>query len=253
MVCTITNLRESIRAREALEAKNQELDLLNDDLSQFAYSASHDLKAPLSTIVGLIKICIEDLEHDKFDEVKHNFSRILEIAGRSAEKVEAILTIARTSRERVIAEETFVETEINNIWTDVAGPASETKLALEIKHKEPLLIERATLRVILENLISNAVRYADAAKDTHEIRISTTETDAALNISVQDNGIGIPEENLDRLFLMFTRLDERSGDGLGLSLVKKQMERIGGQISVSSAVGKGTTFDLIIPKSGDTD
>ncbi len=249
VVCTISDLRERMQAKQLLETKNQELAQLNQDLSQFTYSASHDLKAPLSTIVGLIKICMEDLDDNNLDEVRENFGKVLEIARRSGEKVEAILSIARSSRESIPAESTHIKAEIENIWTDIVGPKSKSKLVLDITHKDPVVTERTTLGIILENLISNAVRYADDAKKKHEIKVTTSETKTELHISVSDNGIGIPEANLERLFLMFTRLDDRSGDGLGLALVKKQIDRVGGKISVTSIVGEGAKFEFSFPKS----
>lgn len=249
VVCTISDQRERIMTREILEKKNEELDELNQDLSQFTYSASHDLKAPLSTIVGLIKICIEDLDENNLTEVRENFSKVLEIARRSGEKVESILHIARASRETIPVVATSIEEEVNNIWTDLVGPDSHCNLKLNLKHKDPVMIEKTTLGIIMENLISNAARYVDSSKDHQEIRIESRASKTGLHLSVIDNGIGIPPENLDKLFLMFTRLDDRSGDGLGLALVKKQLDRLGGEISVASIVGKGTQFDLFIPNS----
>lgn len=249
VVCTISNLTERIKAKEMLEKKNLELAELNQDLSQFTYSASHDLKAPLSTIVGLIKICIEDLDENNLSEVQQNFSKILEIARRSGEKVESILHIARASRETVPTEPTSIEHEINNIWTDIVGPSSNCRLKLALNHTDPVVIEKATFGVIMENLISNAVRYVDENKKDNEVKIESSENATGLHVSVSDNGIGIPAANLEKLFLMFTRLDDRSGDGLGLALVKKQLDRLGGKITVTSTVGEGAKFDFYIPKA----
>lgn len=249
VVCTISDLRERVQAKETLEKKNLELAELNQDLSQFTYSASHDLKAPLSTIVGLIKICIEDLDENNLSEVRENFSKVLEIAQRSGEKVESILYIARASRETIPVVSTSIKQEINNVWTDIVGPKSKYQLKLDLNHQDPVLIEKTTFGIIVENLISNAVRYLDENKKTHEIIVQSSENATELHVSISDNGIGIPPENLDKLFLMFTRLDERSGDGLGLALVKKQLDRLGGKITVSSTVGEGTKFDFFIPKA----
>ena len=104
-----------------------------------------------------------------------------------------------------------------------------------------------TLRVILENLLSNALRYDDPTKDNHQVAISCSANESECRISVEDNGIGIPETNHKELFHLFNRLDERSGDGLGLALVQKQVERLGGEISFSSYEGKGAKFTVILP------
>lgn len=251
VMCTVTDLTERIAASDALAEKNSELADLNVDLSQFAYSASHDLKAPLSTIVGLMNVCIEDLDDNNLGEVRENFARILDIAKRSTDKVESVLEIARAAGEKIPAEAVNIETEIKNIWTDLAAAESEIQLKLVLTHKDPIMLERATFGVIMENLISNAVRYSDKDKKSSYIKVNSHLDNKELQIVVSDNGIGIPEENLDQVFQMFRRLDERSGDGLGLALVKKQLDRLGGSISVNSTVGKGTEFTITLPVQED--
>ena len=159
VVCTITDLRESTKAKKPLKAKNQ-------DLSQFTYSASHDLRAPLPTILGLIKICMDDLDDGNIDGIKENSSRILEIAERSAKKVEAILEITRSSRDALTRQDVCVEPEIGHIRTDVTGPSPECSLILDLHHKDPMATERASLCVVLESLPSNAIRYVDTEKET---------------------------------------------------------------------------------------
>lgn len=251
VMCTVTDLTERVAANIALDQKSAELADLNVDLSQFAYSASHDLKAPLSTIVGLMNVCIEDLDDNNLDEVRENFAKIMEIAKRSTEKVESVLEIARAAGKKITAEPVNIETEINNIWMDLAGAENHIQLKLVLTHKDPIMLERATFGVILENLISNAVRYSDKDKKSSYIKINSHLDDKGLQIVVSDNGIGIPEENLDHVFQMFRRLDERSGDGLGLALVKKQLDRLGGSIGVNSTVGKGTEFTITMPVQED--
>jgi len=251
VMCTVSDLTERVAASDALAEKNTELADLNVDLSQFAYSASHDLKAPLSTIVGLMNVCIEDLDDNNLDEVRENFARIMDIAKRSTEKVESVLEIARAAGKKITAEPVNIETEINNIWMDLAGAENHIQLKLVLTHKDPIMLERATFGVILENLISNAVRYSDKDKKSSYIKVNSHLDDKGLQIVVSDNGIGIPEENLEHVFQMFRRLDERSGDGLGLALVKKQLDRLGGSIAVNSTVGKGTEFTITMPVQED--
>lgn len=251
VMCTVTDLSERAAASEAMAAKNAELANLNVDLSQFAYSASHDLKAPLSTIVGLMNVCIEDLDDNNLGEVRENFARIMEIAKRSTDKVESVLEIARAAGEKIPAEPVNIEKEIKNIWSDLAGAENKIQLKLVLAHQGPVMLECATFGVILENLISNAIRYSDKDKKSNYIKVNSHLDDKGLQIVVSDNGIGIPPENLDHVFQMFRRLDERSGDGLGLALVKKQLDRLGGTISVNSTQGKGTDFTITLPVQED--
>lgn len=241
-----------ISERKAMEAereqKNRELELLNTELSSFANSASHDLKAPLSSINGLLSICLEDLEEDDIAEARRNLQRALEISRRSADKVENVLAIARAGRDSIPVEAFAIRAEIAAIWRDLtAAMTSPPELRLDLRHGDPVLTERPTFNMIMDNLLSNAVRYADGCKAGSFIQISSTEEEGRLRMTVADNGLGIAATDLPRVFRMFERLDERSGDGMGLSLVRKQIERLGGEISAESRQGSGSAFTFVLP------
>lgn len=253
VMSTIVDLSERVAAAEKAERQNKELEALNEELSHFAYSASHDLKAPLSTITGLLNMCIEDLQEGALDEVQANLNRALRVSGRSADKIERILEIARAGRSSVESELIPLEQLIMDIWLDLTGGNSAARLVLDLDAAPSIFAEAATLNVIAENLLSNALRYADAEKPEHVIRVSSrVAADEAL-ISVADNGVGIPPEFQAKVFMMFERLDSLSGDGLGLALVKKQIDRLGGKITLESTVGEGSTFSVSLPQRGKID
>ena len=246
-----------ISERKAMEVereqKNRELEALNTELSSFANSASHDLKAPLSSITGLLSICIEDLDGADAGEVRHNLNRALEISRRSAAKVENVLAIARAGRQFIPAEAFPIGAEIAAIWRDLTSAmTAPPELTLDLHHGDPVRTERPTFNMIMDNLLSNAIRYADAVKTRHRIRIASTRKGGTLWMSVADNGLGIAKEHLPRVFNMFERLDDRSGDGMGLSLVRKQIERLGGRISAESREGAGTEFTFSLPLAQET-
>lgn len=241
-----------ISERKAMEAereeKNRELELLNTELSSFANSASHDLKAPLSSITGLLCICLEDLEDADIEEARRNLERAMEISRRSADKVENVLAIARAGRDSIPVEAFAIRAEIAAIWRDLtAAMTSPPELRLDLRHGDPVLTERPTFNMIMDNLLSNAIRYADAGKANNYIRISSAVEGGQLRMTVADNGLGIAAEHLPRVFRMFERLDERSGDGMGLSLVRKQIERLKGEISAESREGAGSAFTFVLP------
>ncbi|SNR43300.1 sensor histidine kinase [Puniceibacterium sediminis] len=250
VMSTIIDLSERVAAMEALADKSRELEALNVELSHFAYSASHDLKAPLSSIAGLLAICLEDLEENNHDEVRKNLKTILEISGRSAKKVEGILKIARAGHEKLPIERFSLEETIREIWIDLTGGTnSDTQLVLVMGHSDPVSTELGTLKLILENLISNALRYGDPAKPTHEIHVSSLFEAGFLSVTVADNGIGIPEKNKSEVMQMFRRINEKSGDGLGLALVRKQIDRMGGTLTFTSTEGEGAEFSFSLPLS----
>lgn len=249
ILSTINDLTERIEAAQIVEQKSRELEALNIELSHFANSASHDLKAPLSSISGLLSICLEDLADNNIEDVEEHLKTILDISRRSAEKVEGVLKIARAGREPILVEPVQFEQVIGETWTDIsAGNDKKPDLILDMQHHRPIHTELPTLKVILENLLSNAIRYVDTAKPNPFIRIQSSTINNILHVTVSDNGIGISKENLNRVFEMFKRLDTRSGDGLGLTLVRKQLDRMGGTVSVKGAEGEGAEFTFTLPQ-----
>lgn len=253
VMSTIIDLSERRLAEQIVAKKSEELEQLNSELTQFAYSASHDLKAPLSSIAGLMSICMDDLEDGNVDEVRANLLKCMQIGERSAAKVEGVLEIARVGRDGEVRESVHFEPMIQDIWLDMTGAnTAGIKLVLNLKHLDPLMLQAQTLKVVLENLLSNAIRYGDEKKDQHCVTITTEITDGSLSIDVYDNGVGISVANQAIVFDMFKRIDEKSGDGLGLALVKKQVERLGGDISLSSTEGEGTKFSLLIPLESES-
>lgn len=247
-VLTIVDLSERRASAEELQRKSDELAQVNFELTQFAYSASHDLKAPLSSISGLLDFCLEDLYDKQLDEVERNLKKCLEISRRSANKVENVLAIASAGSEEIPRELVHLGDVIAEIWLDTTGANEQGhRLELVINHRDPVSIELPTFKVVLENLLSNAVRFVDADKAEHVITVETRDDGDTVALSVADNGIGIPADKQEKVFDMFRKLSPNSGDGLGLSLVKKQVERLGGQIALRSQPGEGACFTVTLP------
>jgi len=139
---------------------------------------------------------------------------------------------------------------IGEVWTDLTGGGANTMLELDISNVDTVVIEVMTLRVILENLISNALKYRKCEGTAHTVEVRCRIVEENLEISVSDNGVGISPENTEKVFAMFTRLDERSADGLGLTLVKKQIDRLGSKITLESKDGVGTSVFVFLPLAG---
>lgn len=223
----------------------QELEAANKDLSQFAYAASHDLKAPLSSIRGLLEFCLEDLDSGDLDEVRQNTADAIDISKRAAKKIESLLRLAK-SGSVVLPKETFsLDKMISDIWKDQTGLMDESCfLDLQIKGSPKVNAEKAAMQVILENLISNAVRYRDPSKKDTKVRVFASFEGESGTIVIGDNGVGIADKDQSKVFEMFTRADDRSGDGLGLALVKKNVDRLGAKMEMRSQLGAGTEFEL---------
>lgn len=254
IVLTGMLVRNSL-VRHRLEVEIQERRRTQDDLAsamteleQYAYSASHDLKAPLATIWGLLDFCIEDLREGNHEELGKNLEEAKEISRRNAEKVESLLRVARVGRNDLEITEFSMNELIQDIWRDqTACKSGNCSLKVDTDFCELVRSDRSIVRVIIENLVSNALKYHDENKQCCEIHIVCTRTHDGVNIQVKDNGIGIASEHLGDIFTSFKSFDTRGGDGLGLALVRKQVNRLKGEIDVTSAIGEGSTFSVNIP------
>lgn len=239
--------------REVQERKQIEkgLETANNDLVQFAYSASHDLKSPLATIGGLLELCSDDIEDEDYSELQKHVGMAKEVASSSAKKVESLLKIARTADGEVTYAEFQFQPLVETIWRDLtANMETPIVLDLELDHGDPINGSKEILHPVLQNLFSNALKYTDPEKDEVTIKLKTWNTTDGFAVSVTDNGIGITEEDQAQVFEMFSRMDNRSGDGLGLSLVQRHVARVGGQITLQSQKGVGTTFTVLMPTQG---
>jgi len=122
---------------------------------------------------------------------------------------------------------------------------------INIKQYEKFVSDPRRISVVINNLISNAIKYADPSKEQQEITISITVADSMAVIEVADNGIGIEEQHLDKIFTLFYRATSRTtGSGLGLYIIKETVEKLNGYITISSKKGKGTVIKITVPDMG---
>lgn len=235
-------LQKQIAVRRQAEEK---LEAANSDLVQFAFAASHDLKAPLSSIRGLLEFCVEDLIDGDIQEVNSNLNHAIGISIRAADKVQGLLRLANSADIEIEQEQIPLKDMIRDIWVDQSSLVDEhCHLDIKTTGSEHFITEKATLQAILENLISNALRYRDPQKPETLVTVETDISDARCQLVVRDNGVGIAERDQESVFQMFARADDRSGHGLGLALVKKYVERLNGQIILQSTKGIGSEFIL---------
>jgi len=246
MLCLAEFGRRRLQAENTVRrAAEKELEAANTDLAQFAYSASHDLKAPLSSIRGLLEFCVEDLECGDHDEVRKNLDSAIGVSSRAALKVESLLRLAKAGNQVVPVEEFSLGEMLTDIWKDQSAFLdARCRLDLQIEEVPSVVTEKATMQVILENIISNAIRYRDEQKPETLINVCAHSAGDETAIVISDNGVGIAARDQSKVFGMFKRADDRAGDGLGLALVKKNVERLGAEIKLKSKRGKGTELTL---------
>jgi signal transduction histidine kinase len=233
-----------------LKKSNEQLLKINTDLDNFIYTASHDLKAPISNIEGLITVLrSEILLSDGPSDIS-----ILDMIDISINRFKT--TILDLTEITKIQKNIFDEAEdinfadlLQEVKMDMEEDIIGTDAKLTTDFQAPLIkFSRKNLRSILYNLINNAIKYRDANR-CPEIVVSTSITQQGeILLQVKDNGLGIAEGQIGKMFTMFKRLhDHVDGSGVGLYIVKRIIDNMGGRIEVTSALGVGTEFKIFIP------
>lgn len=247
-MATINDISERKQYQEFIEQKNEHLSQLNSELQEFAYSTSHDLKAPLASITGLLNFCESDLNEGEVEEVLANLGKAKRLAKRLANRVESILVLAKSDMQAGDWKPFPVLQRVNEIWDLL--PHEGVSLDTSIAHKEPFMSVDVCFDAILANLLSNAVKYQNPDQKEKTVRVSTWTRDEEFYLSVQDNGVGIPEAYHEKVFRLFHRLagSDIAGTGVGLTLVKKSTLRLGGDIEIKSDDGM-TDFIVRLPQS----
>jgi PAS domain S-box-containing protein len=238
-----------VEKQRELELKVEELYKTNSELDRFVYRTSHDLRAPLKSMLGLIGIVKEREESSNVDQLKR-----LEMLNKSIVKLDAfiedILNYSRNTRVDVVKEEINFEEIIQEIRKshEFMEGADEIKFEVEIHQTENFLSDKRRINVLLKNLISNAIKYKDGNKEASFVTI-LIECDSENGIiTIEDNGIGISEEHQEKVFEMFYRATKLStGSGLGMYIAKETLEKLGGSITLKSELNIGTKFIIQIP------
>lgn len=240
----ITDLK---KAEEALTSQNRELAKINAELDRFVYSTSHDLRAPLTSLLGLVYLMEQE---QKGATIQEYLDMMRTSINRMDAFINEITDYARNARTEVSIEPLDIEQLTGECFQDLchlpraASIRRETVVALP----EPLHSDGRRLKIVLNNLISNAILYHNPYQSSPFIRVEVTAEGSLYVIRVSDNGKGISTEHQGRIFNMFYRAsDETKGSGLGLYIVRETVEKMGGTIEVSSGVGIGSTFTIQLP------
>lgn len=234
---------------EMLRKQNEELTKINKELDSFVYSVSHDLRSPLTSILGLVNVA--KLDQHKTKEAIHNYFEMIERSVlKLDETLREILDYSRNARGELVLTEVDLALLIGNSIEQLKHISgyNQIKVQTNIHGHTSLYSDAYRISVIITNLISNAIKYKDDNKPNQFIDITATVTPAHLAIVVQDNGIGIHQDYLRNVFNMFYRATDRSqGAGLGLYIVKEMVEKLNGKIIINSELGKETLISITIP------
>lgn len=224
----------------------RELTQNNKDLKQFSYITSHNLRAPLSNLTGLLNL-IEDIpvSDPELEEILHGFNKSTQLLNDTINDLTKVMNIKDSpsiQKETVILKEVF-----ENIFNQLSFQIKTAQpiIQLDFDNTQTLEINKSYIESILLNLLTNSIKYKSDNKTLH-ISISTQEKENQTTITFKDNGIGIDlERNRDKVFGLYQRFHNYpDSKGLGLYLVKSQVEAMGGTIEIESEVNKGTTFTI---------
>ncbi len=239
---------EKIRTtNEDLVTSNQKLSYINADMDSFIYTASHDLKAPITNIEGLVTLLKEDLSSLALQELK--VGRIIGLMEESISRFKHTITslsdvVKLQKEEEVKFAQISLESIIKDVLLDLEPMIRKSSAVIEIDVADCPYIRftEKNLRSVVFNLISNAIKYHSSERLPH-IQIFCEDNGAYTILTVKDNGIGMSQNNLDELFGMFKRFHHHvEGSGVGLHMINKVVENAGGHIEVDSREGEGTTF-----------
>ena len=225
-----------------LELERVQLKKTNSELDTFLYRASHDLRAPLTAILGLTTAIRQMKDRDGVA----NFVDLIQIKVNQADKViKDIITLRKGQNTGLNIQEVNLRLMIQRLFDMLSSPSSKKiKLVLN-SEKDMLFTDPERLETALVNIISNAIKYHNLDQSDPQIVISIEKVDNDTRMIISDNGAGIENKHLSKIFDMFYRANEQSkGSGLGLYLTKDALEKIDSKIEVRSVVGLGTSFKI---------
>jgi len=226
-----------------IQKTNRELIKANRELDNFVYRTSHDLMAPLKSLLGLMGVA----KMETSDKQQINYIKMMEERVHKLEEfITSIMAYSTNVNARVTYELVEMELLLKEILQDLKYYDNSEMVRFEYQieeNSEVINLDRNRLKIVLSNLINNAYKYYDPKKEDPNVMIMVKRHKDSINILVEDNGLGINAERIDKIFNMFYRASETSkGSGLGLYIVKEAVEKMDGNISVTSEKGKGTRF-----------
>lgn len=233
------------RKRAELNEAVEELEQSNAELEHFAYVASHDMKEPLRMISNYLQL-LQRRHGDQLDDDAQEFVQFaVEGAERMSRIIDQLLTFSRIDRQGGTLQPVDCEAVFDTVCRNLEVAIEESDADITVGDLPTVTGDRDQLVQLLQNLVGNAITYA--GEDPPEIEVTATRRGEMCEFAVSDEGVGIPEDRIDRVFDIFYTDSDDDSTGIGLAIAKKIVERHGGEIDVESTVGEGTTFRFTVP------
>ena len=245
----LRNLNQELEAR--VSQRTAALQESNNQLEEFCRTLAHDLRAPLRSMQGFAHLLLEE-NWRQMDATGRDYAqRISTSAERMGELILDLLAYSHVSRAEYRLEKIDLTRMVESVLKQVAGEIEADQAVVTRKSPSPSIMgDRATVKNAITNLVSNALKFRHPKKPP-QIRIWAEEQFDRIRLWVADNGIGIDPQYQERIFGVFERLHKRdayAGTGIGLAMVKKGVERMGGQVGVESKLGEGSCFWIELAK-----
>jgi len=243
------DVTERKKTERELEKALSELTRSNSDLQQFAFVASHDLQEPLRAVTSYLRLLSRRLKGTLDEEADGFVASAVDGAERMERMIKDLLEFSRVNTAGGAFEEADADALLDAALDNLAASIKESGAEIRRGRLPKVYADPAQFVRLLQNLVGNAIKFRKPGQRP-EVEVSARETAEGWLFSVSDNGVGIPAESVDKVFVIFQRFHGKSypGTGLGLAICKKIVERHGGRLWAESAEGKGSVFSFILPK-----
>jgi len=238
----------SLQEKEkAVSEKNVQLTKLNEELDRFVYSVSHDLRSPLSSILGLTNLSKYATSEE---ELRGYINMIQERIKAQDSFIKDIIEYSRNARTEVRSEWVNLPALSYELIESLKFNDGANRIQMEVEIADDFIFksDKNRWKTVLSNLLGNAIKYHDRNKTNPFVKLSASRGTNGVIYRVEDNGVGIETEHQERIFEMFYRAaDTSTGSGLGLFITKEAVQKLGGSIALTSQLGVGSTFEITIP------
>ena len=249
VVASVVDITERKRHEQQLHDAYEEVQRRNQEMEQFVYTISHDLRSPLVATMGFVEFIKEDIEAGNFAEVNDALERIARANKRMQQLIDDLLQLSRAGRLELKLKSVDLSRLIAEVVDSASQVVKEKGVEIEIANDFPVVVvDGDRLFQVFENLFMNALKYGTSGSDS-QIRFFWEDAGEEVRICIADNGQGIPEEYHRKIFGLFQRLDtSQEGTGVGLAIVTRIIDLHHGRVWVESTPGAGAAFWVALPK-----
>ncbi len=243
----IQDITERKLVEQKISIQNEALTKTNEELDRFVYSASHDLRSPLSSLLGLLNLIDGTTSPE---EIQLLLKKMKDRLNSMDHFIKEITYYSQNSRTEIEENEIKLYDEVQECIESLWHMEEANGLTFEVNIPKEFLLktDKRRLKIVLNNLIANAIKYGDEKKLHRWVRLQSDLTQERFVLIVEDNGVGIQDQYQPKIFNMFYRASEKSnGSGLGLYIVKETVEKMGGRIEFTSVAGEGSSFVVCLP------